>query len=191
MLRHQSPLSSQTRATLIGGGAVLLWASLATLTTVAGQVPAFELTAMTFTIAGASGLVVAAARGRLAAVVPPLPVLALGVSGLFGEHALYFGALRLAPPCQAGLIVGLWPLLMILMTVAMLRERLRRNHVIGLLLGSLGVLILTTGTNEGGLAFEMRYLPGYSLALGAAAVWAGYSVMSRRHAAIPTESVVS
>ena len=191
VLQHRSPLSSQARATAIGGGAILLWASLATLTMVAGQVPAFELTAITFAIAGASGLAVAAARGRLAAVVPPLPVLALGVSGLFGEHALYFGALRLAPPSQAGLIVGLWPLLMVLLTVAVLRERLRPNHVIGLLMGALGVLTLTIGTNEGGLAFEMRYLPGYLLAFGAAAVWAGYSVLSRRHAAVPTESVVS
>ena len=191
MLQHRSQLSSQARATLVGGGAILLWASLATLTTIAGQVPAFELTAITFAIAGGSGLIVATARGRLAAVVPPLPVLALGVSGLFGEHALYFGALRLAPPSQAGLIVALWPLLMVLMTVTMLRERLRANHVVGLLLGVSGALILTVGANQGGLAFDIRYLPGYVLALGAAAVWAGYSVLSRRHADIPTESVVS
>ncbi|MBT6509019.1 MAG: EamA family transporter, partial [Rhodospirillaceae bacterium] len=42
---------SRLQATLIGGTAVLMWATLATLTAGSGSVPPLQLSAMTFTIA--------------------------------------------------------------------------------------------------------------------------------------------
>ncbi|MDX2155551.1 MAG: EamA family transporter, partial [Hyphomicrobiaceae bacterium] len=42
--------AARPQATLLGLGAVLLWAGLAALTTLAGPVPPFQLAAMTFAI---------------------------------------------------------------------------------------------------------------------------------------------
>ena len=47
------PSSGSTfKATLVGGTAVLLWATLALLTSLSGATPPFQLTAMAFSIAG-------------------------------------------------------------------------------------------------------------------------------------------
>ena len=90
------------------------------------QIPPFELAALTFAIGGALGMAYAAARGRLGALWQPWPVWAVGVGGLFGYHALYFAALRLAPPAEASLIAYLWPLLIVLMSAAAARRKPER-----------------------------------------------------------------
>ena len=174
-------------ATLAGFGAILLWSCLAVLTAMSGTIPPFELAALTFAIGGSIGLVVTAVRGRLSALRQPWPVWALGVGGLFGYHALYFAALRAAPPAQAGLVAYLWPLLIVLLSATLPGEQLSRRHVIGAILGLAGVIVLMAGTASGG--FAARFGPGYLLALVCAFVWSGYSVLSRRFSAVPTEAV--
>ena len=84
--------------TLIGCMAILLWSCLALFTAATGIIPPFELAAITFAISGAAGLALAAIRSELGALKQPPAVWALGIFGLFGYHALYFSALRLAPP---------------------------------------------------------------------------------------------
>ena len=180
----------RSSATAIGFSAIVLWASLAWLTVMSGQIPPFELTAITFTIAAGLGFVIALSRGRGKLLWPRFSVLCLGVGGLFGDYVLYFGALRLAPPLQAGLIVALWPLMMVVLSAVVLRETLRINHALGAMLGLAGVLVLTLDTHTA-LLFDMNYLLGYLLAFGAAVVWAGYSVLSRCYADVPTEAVTS
>src|SRR5919112_1421086 len=75
----------------------------------------------------------------------PWPVWALGIGGLFGYHALYFTALRLAPPAEAGLINYLWPLLIVLFSALLPGERINAAHVVGALLGFAGVVTLVSG----------------------------------------------
>ncbi len=177
-------------ATLIGFGAIALWSTLALLTTASGAVPPFELAALTFAIGGGCGLVYAAARGRVAALVQPWPVWAVGVGGLFGYHALYFAALRLAPPAEASLIAYLWPLLIVLMSAALPGERLAARHVAGALIGFTGAAILFWGKRGADAAALSRDAAlGYALALGCAFVWSSYSVMSRFLQRAPTEAV--
>src|SRR5262245_2395890 len=101
-------------ATALGMGAVLLWATLASLTALKGPVPPFATTAIVFAIGGALMVLVAILRGRAALIRPTSASLALGIYGLFGYHALYFAALSLAPPAEASLITSLWALLTVL-----------------------------------------------------------------------------
>jgi drug/metabolite transporter (DMT)-like permease len=178
------------KATLLGTGAILLWAALALLTAGSGRIPPFQLAAMTFAIGGGLGLASWIARpGGAAALRQPPAVWALGIGGLFGYHALYFAALRLAPPAEASLIAYLWPLLIVLFSALLPGERLRPAQVLGGILGLIGVTVLI-GAREGGFSFEARYLPGYQLAFGCAFVWSGYSVLSRRFGRVPTDAVV-
>ena len=173
-------------------GAIALWSVLALLTAAAGAVPPFELAALTFAIGGGFGLLYAAAaaasprsasRGRCGSV---------GVGGLFGYHALYFAALSRAPPAEASLINYLWPLLIVLMSALLPGERLRPRHVVGAALGFAGAASLFVGKIAGGfslVALDKRDASGYALALACAVVWWGYSVLSRRLKAAPTEAV--
>lgn len=48
---------TKTRATILGFGAVLMWALLALLTVKTVPIPPFQLTAMSFAIGGSLGLV--------------------------------------------------------------------------------------------------------------------------------------
>ncbi|NWG23472.1 MAG: EamA family transporter [Pseudorhodoplanes sp.] len=180
--------STGTAATLVGFSAILLWSLLALLTAASGRVPPFQLAAMTFAIGGALGAATWPFRkGALSALRQPPEVWALGIFGLFGYHALYFFALRLAPPAESGLINYLWPLLIVLFSAFLPGERLRWYHVAGALLGLVGTVILIAGRAE--LGFAPEFIPGYCAAFVAAFVWAIYSVLSRRFSAVPTDAV--
>lgn len=177
---------SSLRATLIGFSAILMWSLLAVLTVLTGQVPPFQLLAMTFAVGGVFGVARVAQQGALGALRQPLQVWALGVGGLFGYHALYFTALRLAPPAEAGLLNYFWPLLIVLFSGLLPGERLPLKSVAGGLLGFAGTIVLFLGK---GLTLALDHTAGYAAAVCAAFVWAGYSVLSRSLANVPTATV--
>jgi drug/metabolite transporter (DMT)-like permease len=177
-------MQPRNQATLIGGGAIALWATLALLTAASGAAPPFEMAGLTFLVGGAVGLAYAAARGRLALLWQPWPVWAVGVGGLFGYHALYFAALRAAPPAQASLVAYLWPLLIVLFSALLPGEKLHWRHVAGAALGFGGAALLI---GAGGADAPPGW--GLLLALGCAFVWTGYSLASRLLREAPTEAV--
>jgi drug/metabolite transporter (DMT)-like permease len=174
-------------ATLIGLTAILMWSLLSVLTVSTGKIPAFQLAAMTFAIGAAVAFASWIWRpAAINALRQPLIAWVVGVGGLFGYHALYFLALRFAPPAEAGLLNYLWPLLIVLFSSFLPGERLARHHIVGALLGLAGTVLLFTGS---GASFEMGQLPGLLAAFVAAFVWAAYSVMSRKLKAVPTDAV--
>jgi drug/metabolite transporter (DMT)-like permease len=175
-------------ATLIGLTAILMWSLLAVLTVATGTIPAFQLAAMTFAIGAAVAFASwiwrldafnALRQSALAWIV--------GVGGLFGYHALYFLALRFAPPAEAGLLNYLWPLLIVLFSSLLPGERLAPHHIVGALLGLGGTVVLLAGNTGSG--FAPGQIPGLIAACVAAFVWAAYSVMSRRFESVPTDAV--
>ena len=92
-------------ATLIGLTAILMWSLLAVLTVATGKIPAFQLAAMTFAIGGLAGLLTWIGRPDAIRSLRQSPLAwIVGIGGLFGYHALYFLALRFAPPAEAGLL---------------------------------------------------------------------------------------
>ena len=179
------------RDTGIGLLAVLLWALLAAFTALTGAVPPLLLTAMSFAIASLIGVVWVVAMDGAAGfgimVRQPLVAWLVGVGGLFGYHALYFTALRLAPPVEASLIAYLWPLLIVLLSAFLPGERLRTSHVIGAAMGFSGAVLLVTGGSA--VAFQSAFIPGYLAALGGALVWSTYSVLLRVMRDVPTQAV--
>jgi len=178
---------TRTTATLIGFVAVLLWGVLALLTVGSAPTPPFLLNALCFAMGGTLGLIWTAISGGLGQLrVVPLHVYLMGTLGLFGYHALYFSALRLAPAAEASLIAYLWPLLIVLFSGLLPGETLRTGHVFGALVGFSGAALIVTG---GAAGFDPAALPGYILAMACAITWSGYSVLSRRFDTVPTASV--
>ncbi len=176
-------------ATFIGFGAIVLWSGLALLTALSGDVPPFELTAIAFAIGGAGGIAYAIARGRLWMLAQPWRVWLVGIGGLFGYHALYFAALRRAPPAEASLIAYLWPLLIILFSAALPGDRLHARHVVGAALGFTGAAALFLSRGASFASSGRAPLIGYGLALCCAFVWSAYSVLSRGLKQAPSEAV--
>ncbi|WP_284163939.1 EamA family transporter [Frigidibacter sp. SD6-1] len=176
----------RARATAIGFGAILLWSLLALFTVGTVPVPPFLLNALTFSIGGLVGLIwigFGGGGGQLGRVQPKTYL--LGAVGLFGYHFLYFSALRLAPPAEAGLICYLWPLFIVLFSGLLPGERLTAMHVVGAALAFAGTACLLLGRGgsvEGSLS-------GFLLAFLAALTWAAYSLLSRRMEEVPTAAV--
>jgi drug/metabolite transporter (DMT)-like permease len=178
---------TRPRATAVGFIAVLLWALLALFTVGSAPTPPFLLNTLCFGLGGTLGLIWAAATGALEQLRHvPIKIYAFGTLGLFGYHALYFSALRLAPAAEAGLIAYLWPLLIVVFSGLLPGERLRAGHLMGALLGFAGAALIITG---GGLRFSPDHMLGYGLALLCAVTWSGYSVLSRLVGDAPTASV--
>ena len=174
-------------ATAIGCVAVLLWSLLALFTEGSRPVPPLLLNALCFSIGGALGLIWVAAQGRLDQLTTvPFKVYVFGTAGLFGYHFLYFSALRMAPAAEAGLIAYLWPLLIVLFSGFLPGEVLRRGHVLGAGIAFTGAGLIVLRNAQG---FDSDALPGFGLAFLCALTWSGYSVISRRLGAVPTESV--
>jgi drug/metabolite transporter (DMT)-like permease len=173
-------------ATAIGFTAILLWSTLALFTAMSGRVPAFQLVGMTFVIGGLMILAVAIVRGQLRNIVPTPASFALGLYGPFGDSALYYAAVKTAPPAEANLIHYLWPLLIVLFAALLPGGGLKLRHLLGALIGLAATVLLISGSlgsSGGGIAL------GHVLAALGAFVWASYSVLSRRLASVPSESL--
>ena len=178
---------TRKRATLIGFGAVLLWALLALFTVGTAPMPPLQISAICFAIGGIIGLIWTARASEISQLrAVPLSVYIFGTAGLFLYHFLYFSALRAAPPAQAGLIAYLWPLLIVLFSGLLPGERLKTGHILGALISFSGAALVVLGGSAG---FNPEFAAGYALAVGCALVWAGYSVLSRRLGNVPTASV--
>jgi drug/metabolite transporter (DMT)-like permease len=176
-------------ATLVGGTAVLMWATLALFTTWTGRVPPFLLVGLSFSVATALFLCkwLTQRRGLIAPLRLPPPLWLLGVTGLFGYHFFYYTALKNAPPAEAGLIAYLWPLLIVLFSAFLPGERLRWFHIAGAAMGFAGAALLIT--DGAALSIKPEYAFGYGAAIVCALTWSAYSVLSRRFPTVPSDSV--
>lgn len=166
--------------TLCALGAIVLWATLASLGVALAHVPPFLLTGLALVVGSAPSWPLAR-QWR----IPPSTLL-LGVSGLFGYHFLMFVALRTAPPLEANLVNYLWPLLIVVLAPVFLRGiALRPVHVLAAVAGFAGAALAIVGGRDvsGGLSW------GYLAAAGAAFIWASYSLLTQRVAHFPTAAI--
>lgn len=149
----------------LAGISIVLWATLAYLSTLVVHLPAFLVVGATLLVGSVPGLV----RARDFTRDPR--ALALGVYGLFGYHFCLFMALRTAPPVEANLINYLWPVLIVAFS-----PPLHWNHGAGAVLAFAGAALIATGGDFSHLTLQ----PGLLLALAAALIWSSYSVLTRR-----------
>jgi drug/metabolite transporter (DMT)-like permease len=109
-----------------------------------------------------------------------LPVYALlGLVGIFGFNALLFVGLKSTSPVNASLVMALNPLVTVLLSTVLVRERLRLPHALGALASLAGVLLVLTGGSLAQLAHVSR---GDLLVFGANVCWALYAILGRRWA---------
>jgi drug/metabolite transporter (DMT)-like permease len=152
--------------------AVIIWSSMTTMRIQVISLPSFLVLGVAFLMSGSISLVCHKAWHI------PLKTLLIGSGGIFGYHFLYFMAFTFAPAVEVNLINYLWPVLIVALTPLVLSGyKLHLQHLIGVGLGLLGVILIVTGGN---LRPQISYFPGYLLALGAAFTWALYSLLTKR-----------
>ena len=156
---------------------ILLWSTLATLTSRIASVSPLVLVGLVLFFCGL-GAVPFCRQWRA-----PLVTWLVTITAFLGYHLLLFSAFRHAPVLEANLINYLWPLMIILFTPLLLRNHpLHRQHLLAGLFGLVGTLLVMV---DGTLSPRWDYLPGYLLALAAAVTWGFYSVLSRRLPSAP------
>lgn len=151
---------------------ILLWASLAALTSRVTSVSPLVLVGLVLFFCGAGAL----PFWRQWRASPKTWLVT--ITALLCYHLLLFMSFRHAPVLEANLINYLWPLFIILFTPLLLPGHpLQGRHLLAGLLGLAGSVLVMV---DGELQLQSAHLPGYLLALGAAIIWGGYSVLSRR-----------
>jgi drug/metabolite transporter (DMT)-like permease len=168
-------------AAMLALAAILLWSTLALAGAGLQEVPPFILLGVAFTTSGMYALF------RWRAWRVPLKVIIVGVAGIFGYHFLYFRAFAHAPAVEVNLINYLWPLLIVVLSPLILPGyRLGWQHILGVLLGLTGAVLIATG---GQFSLQTRFLTGYLLACCTAITWALYSLLTKRLPPFSTETV--
>ena len=174
------------RADLLALGAIVLWASLATLATLLSNIPPLLLTGIGLVIGSLISLPLSGFK--LSAWKIPVKTLAVGVYGLFGYHLMLFIAIQTAPAVEANLLNYLWPLLIVILAPLFTKSlKLGARHIIAASAGFTGAAIAITSNGQAGLSFDFE--TGYLFALAAAVIWATYSLTTTKLPAFPTSAI--
>ena len=181
---------NQRQAMLLGGLAVLCWSTVAT---------AFKLSLQYLTpfqlLAGATvasilvlSIAVTAQRqwGQLLPVFRKTPglFLLLGAINPCIYYAVLFQAYDLLPAQQAQPLNYTWGLMLSVLAVPFLNQKLQKADIWAMLLGYLGVVVISTKGNL--LALEFESPLGVFLALFSTLLWALYWIFNTRSTAPPT-----
>lgn len=154
-------------------GAILLWASLASLVTLLSDMPPLLLTGIGLIIGASISL--PSIRFGIKTWKVPVKTLLLGVYGLFGYHFMLFLALQTAPAVEANLVNYLWPLLIVLLSPLFTKSlSLNFRYVVAAAAGFAGAVIAITYNGSGFSSSSFQV--GYLFALAAAVIWATYSL---------------
>jgi len=152
--------------------AIVMWSSLATLTTALVGVPPFFLAGMSLLIGGMLSIPWTRHWSF------DWRSLTAGTYGQFTYHALYVFALRNAPAVNANLVHYVWPFLILLMAPLAGRGfKLSSIHIVAAVAAFAGVAIALVD----GATLSLHWFPGYGFALAAAFVWASYSIAEARN----------
>lgn len=172
------------RSDLYAVAAVTLWASLAALGKLLGDVPPFLLTGLGLLVGSVIALPLA--RFRVREMLVPARTLALGVYGLFGYHFFLFLAFQTAPAVEANLVNYLWPLGIVLLAPVFFREtKLQARHVIAGIIGFVGAALAISSSGFSGAGFQI----GFLFAFFSAVIWSTYSLGTKKVPHFPTAGI--
>jgi len=105
-------------------------------------------------------------------------IISLGFIGITLYNLLFMEGLYFTTASNAALFISTSPVFAALMLARSKRERITAQVVAGLLLSTLGVFLIIQN-KPGGLGFSRRGLTGDLLTLGAAVVWALYTMKAK------------
>jgi drug/metabolite transporter (DMT)-like permease len=180
---------NQRAAYLCAAAAALLWSTVASAFKLAlGHLSVVELLMFSSLVSTAILAAVLAATGQFGEVLHSTKrqwttSFLLGLLNPFLYYLVLFRAYELLPAQQAQPINYTWTLILAILSVPLLGQRIGPRDVLGLLLGYLGVVVVS---NQGHvLDFRVSSPAGVALALASTVIWALYWIYSAKDSRQP------
>ena len=180
-------MESQTKAYLYAGVTVLLWSTVASAFKLTLQHLSFiEMLLGASIVSMAALFLILLAQGKLPLIgtyskAEIIRSAALGFLNPFLYYVILFKAYSLLPAQEAQPLNWTWPIMLVLLSIAILKQPIRWLNVLAIVISFSGVLVISTRGDVLGLRFTN--LPGALLALGSSVIWALfwiYNVKDRR-----------
>jgi drug/metabolite transporter (DMT)-like permease len=180
-------MENQTKAYLYAGATVLLWSTVASAFKITLRHLSFiEMLLWASAVSTAALFLILAAQGRLAVIgtysrAEIARSAALGFLNPFLYYVILFKAYSLLPAQEAQPLNWTWPIMLVLLSIVILRQPIRWQNVLAIVISFSGVLTISTRGDI--LGFRFTNLPGALLALGSSVIWALfwiYNVKDRR-----------
>ncbi|KAA0006584.1 MAG: DMT family transporter [Thermoplasmata archaeon] len=96
----------------------------------------------------------------------------------FLYYVVLFKAYSLLPAQEAQPLNYTWPLVLVLFSVILLKQRIRVKDIFGLLIGFSGVIVISTRGNL--LSLKLSDPLGVSLAVGSAFIWSAFWIFNMK-----------
>lgn len=167
-------------ATQIGILALLFWSTAAVIVVFVGRLPIFEMQFFIFLFS--FFIAVIKFRFSLFTLFKTIPVYLffLGMAGIYLNNLFFISAFKHAPAEKVDLINYLWPIMVVLLSSLLPKERIKLQHFAGALMAFYGVfLLLTNGIGLGEIDLQCRN--GYIYAFLDAICWAIFTVSLRKY----------
>ena len=169
-------MERQTKAYLYAAATVLLWSTVASAFKLTlGHMGFLEMLLGASVVSLAALFVIVLAQGKLAAVAHPSRrdlsrSAALGFLNPFLYYVILFKAYSVLPAQEAQPLNWTWPIMLVLLSIAILKQPIRWVSVLAIVISFSGVLVISTHGDV--LALRFTNLPGALLALGSSVIWA-------------------
>lgn len=174
--------------TLIGYLALLMWAFGGVFTAEVKDLPIFQTLSLVFGLSfGLTALKLTLTKSWRS-IRQPWFLWLIGITGMFGNEYLFIAAFKVAPAVQVDLINYLWPILVVLFSCCLPRERFKWKYLLAASVSFYGIFELIT-EGKGLAGFQLHYWQGYLLALAEAIIWAIYTVIARHYPQVPSDVV--
>lgn len=102
----------------------------------------------------------------------------MGFLGVFAYQLCLYGALKLLPAQEAFLINYMWPIMVVIFAVVLLKEKVTLKKVVGIVFAFFGVTLVITKGDFSTLKFDN--LLGIALALAGSVVYGAFSVLGKK-----------
>ncbi|MBL0176502.1 MAG: DMT family transporter [Ignavibacteria bacterium] len=187
-------MTRQQHAYLAAGAAILCWSTVATAFKFSlRSIDVLDLLAVSSLSSCLTLAAVLAMQRKLAGVLS-WPMREYARSAMLGAlnpllyYLVLFKAYSLLPAQEAQPLNYTWPLVLVLLSALVLRQRVSARILVALLVSFAGVLLISTH----GEVFSLRFSDpfGVALAIGSSAIWATYWIMTMKDERGPVERLL-
>lgn len=174
---------------LAGFVAIFIWSYVAVVIVRLGNLPPFEVLCSSMLIGGAATSLQLTLQHNWHLMRAPLEVWLSGPVLLAGMNITYLCAFKFAPPVHAELIYYLWPLFVAIGGWVFFNEKIAPRQILGIALCMFSMLVLHLKNFSKVDDINSKTNYGYGFALAGSVISAVYTLISKKHAAIPNQIV--
>lgn len=172
-------------AYLYVGMTVLLWASTSAIgKLLVTDLDNLQVSFFIFLIASITLFCIALLQGKLHLIkeYSPKDYLTfcwMGFIGIFLYYVFYFRALMYLPAQEATIVNYLWPIMVVIFSMIILKEDLTLRKIVAILISFVGIIVVVTQGEI--LSPQFANAKGIFFALGAAVTWGLFSTIGKKH----------